>query len=73
MPQGIRKDFRQRLNVAEQDVQGERVLVQVSIKHEFPVDVARLLRLENGRVSFLVQNCQEQTVKNATTARKFTT
>lgn len=46
--------------MAEQDVEGEWVLVQVAIQHELSVHVAGLFRLEDRGVSFFVQNCQEQ-------------
>ena len=55
--------------MAEQNVERERVFIQVPIKHELPVDVASLLRLENGRVSLFVQNCQEQTIMYASATK----
>lgn len=55
LSQGICKGLRQGLDVVEQDVQGERVLVEVAVEDKLSVNVARLSRLEDTGVSFLVQ------------------
>lgn len=60
LPQGIRKSFRQSLDVVQQNVQRERVLVEVAVEHQLAVDVAGLSRLKDRGISFLVQNCQTQ-------------
>ena len=57
LPQGVRKSFRQSLDVVQQDVQGEGVLVEVAVEDQLPVRVAGFSCLENRRISFLVQNC----------------
>ena len=51
--------------MVEQDVQGERVLVEVAVEHQLAVHVACLSRREDRRVTFLVQNCASRVMERA--------
>lgn len=46
--------------MVEQNVEGERVLVEVAVEHQLAVHVAGLPGLEDRGISFLVENCQTQ-------------